>query len=572
MSALIPDGPVVDVTLNSTSYSPELAALTGGTLAATFQSFGGGSDGPSAMVRLYDADLAPLGAAIPVAPGGEGNQQPLAITATADGGFAVLWQRPVFVGQDSETDVLVQRFDASGGRVGDAVTLTRGEFGNPVGFVGLSSGRIAVAMADFNEDATLVTVIEASGAVSVDYQPFGPATSIVGEPRMAVDGGDDSFVYLLNTVGQRIGFAFTRDVVLMRVDAAGEVLSSVQVLDDAQNAGDFALVRLSDGRYAVAELAQAEDGLSSTLTVHFVDAGLTAVQSTVESAVLPGAGHSLSDLVATPDGGLVAFYGFTVPGDVFDLDYMAVTLDAAGAMQAEPVAVNTDAEGMQNRGDAAPLPDGDVAAIYESTFDYELRLQRLSADGDGGTGGGGIDAPVIETGGGGADRISGGSGDDRLGGRGGNDVLRGLGGDDALKGQGGRDKLFGGAGDDRLVGGGGADRLVGGGGDDVLLGGGGNDRLSGGAGADVLDGGGGRDLLIGGGGADEFILGRGFDRVRDFQVGVDLLDVSAKAAGFEDLTFRDRGDDMLIRADGAKLVLLEGVDAADLSEADFLFG
>ncbi len=74
-------------------------------------------------------------------------------------------------------------------------------------------------------------------------------------------------------------------------------------------------------------------------------------------------------------------------------------------------------------------------------------------------------------------------------------------------------------GNDKLLGGQGADSIDGLGGDDTIEGGAGNDRLDGGAGADVLRGGEGADVFV-------FNAWEGDnDRVEDFQVGVDRIEV-----------------------------------------------
>ena len=127
------------------------------------------------------------------------------------------------------------------------------------------------------------------------------------------------------------------------------------------------------------------------------------------------------------------------------------------------------------------------------------------------------------------------------------DRLFGLGGDDTLDGQDGNDLLNGGGGDDTLRGGeanAGRDTLLGGAGDDDLQGAGGNDNLRGDAGEDTILGGFGRDIMAGGsftgggypgdGESDTFqwnnlgesSVGAQRDVIRDFEVGIDLLDLS----------------------------------------------
>lgn len=128
-----------------------------------------------------------------------------------------------------------------------------------------------------------------------------------------------------------------------------------------------------------------------------------------------------------------------------------------------------------------------------------------------------------------ANRLLGNRGDDVIQGRQGNDFMSG--GDD-------NDRLFGGQGVDVIVGGAGKDSVLGGNGDDLLFGGEGPDVLRGNRGNDVLDGGDGHDLLVGGRGsntltggtlADTFKftqLDGMLDRVTDFEVGFDKLDLS----------------------------------------------
>lgn len=173
-------------------------------------------------------------------------------------------------------------------------------------------------------------------------------------------------------------------------------------------------------------------------------------------------------------------------------------------------------------------------------------------------------------GGSGRDRMDGGRGDDLVDGGSGNDVLAGGEGRDEVRGGsgddlllaagGGNDVLDGGAGFDTLsfagvagnvtldlgkgtgsisqgggvvatlslkslegvVGGDGNDNLTGSTRDDVLVGGLGNDWLRGKAGADTLTGGDGRDTFA----FAKADAGKGLDRVTDFKVGTDRLDLS----------------------------------------------
>ncbi|MDF2233233.1 M10 family metallopeptidase [Albimonas sp. CAU 1670] len=210
---------------------------------------------------------------------------------------------------------------------------------------------------------------------------------------------------------------------------------------------------------------------------------------------------------------------------------------------------------------------------------------RDAIDGDAGRdalgGGGGADtlyggrgADAL-TGGAGADSVQAGEGRDRVKGGGGSDDLSGDGGDDAIRGGGGADLVLGGEGDDSLSGGAGADEILGDAGRDSLDGGAGADALHGGGGADVIGGGAGADRMWGDAGADRFVFDRApqGDRIMDFEVGVDVVDLSGAGYAPEDLTLVDRGEGRLrVRFDDGGLLDLRhdgGPDAPTLD--DFLF-
>lgn len=226
------------------------------------------------------------------------------------------------------------------------------------------------------------------------------------------------------------------------------------------------------------------------------------------------------------------------------------------------------------------------------------RLEGLDGDDrlEGGVGSdtllGGAGGDVLE-GAQGADQLDGGDGDDTLSGGEGVDVLTGGAGSDTLDGGQSADSMSGGAGDDTYVvdhgndgvqevAGEGVDTVVlkgaefrladnvehlvmegpvatrgyGNGLDNRMVGNGADNILDGGAGADTLSGGGGSDWLIGGAGADVFVFGpdAGADKVADFQLGLDRLDVSGLAG---EPTFSYVGQDTVITfGDGVSITLM----------------
>jgi len=219
-----------------------------------------------------------------------------------------------------------------------------------------------------------------------------------------------------------------------------------------------------------------------------------------------------------------------------------------------------------------------------------------------------VDAITLD-GRGGDDSLSGGSGNDVLLGGSDNDSLRGNAGNDFISGGAGDDRVFGGTGSDTLLGGTGVDELVFNGagsvtvnlltgeasggdaqgdvfsgfenvtgsflGDDTLTGDNSNNVIDGNLGNDTLRGLGGDDLIIGRGGSDTIIIDQngGTDTIEDFEVGVDIINVSA----FEQLevqnglsAYQDGFTTNLVLSNNTE-INFTGIDIQNLSLSDFDF-
>lgn len=304
----------------------------------------------------------------------------------------------------------------------------------------------------------------------------------------------------------------------------------------------------------------------------------------------------------TPEPKQVADEDATTPEPVLVDDGQgdAADTDAAGTAEISDTAEVPDSKGtlapsvnVQDHGDF----DGPTLEQLIDSMDDDVFVGSNGADSLSGGGGndrldGGNGADVLDggtgndvlTGGFGQDSLSGGDGDDSLDGGTGADLLQGGAGDDDLSGWHGLDSLFGGEGDDRLDGGNGADVLDGGDGNDVLIGGRGTDLLQGGDGDDTLDGGHGRDVLQGGAGNDvltggigqdifAFTVGGGHDRVTDFMVPIDKVDLTEfDLASFGEVLDHARDSDagVVLDFDAGDSMTLTDVMKEALSEDNFL--
>lgn len=191
----------------------------------------------------------------------------------------------------------------------------------------------------------------------------------------------------------------------------------------------------------------------------------------------------------------------------------------------------------------------------------------------------------VTNGTGGADVLVGQNRMDKMFGGADGDILNGQGGDDWLYGGAGMDLVLGGRGDDTLYGDAGNDTLSGHSGDDTLYGGADDDTLDGGAGADRLIGGLGDDTLYGDfcgpNAQDEDIFvyapGHGADTIKDFQDGLDKIDLSefTDISGFSNLSATQDGDNVVIDfsswGGSGNSITIENFDIADLDGSDFIF-
>jgi Ca2+-binding RTX toxin-like protein len=108
-------------------------------------------------------------------------------------------------------------------------------------------------------------------------------------------------------------------------------------------------------------------------------------------------------------------------------------------------------------------------------------------------------------------------------------------------------------------------------------GGAGIDNLTGSAGSDVIIGGSGNDTLTGGAGADTFRFGAGAgaDRINDFVIGTDLIDLrdlGVTSASFGLVTVADGGGGSTLITVGSVTIRLLAIAPASVSVTNFILG
>ena len=128
---------------------------------------------------------------------------------------------------------------------------------------------------------------------------------------------------------------------------------------------------------------------------------------------------------------------------------------------------------------------------------------------------------------------------------------------DTINGEGGNDLIVGLVGNDTLLGGDGDDRIFGNSGNDDIAGGQGNDTMTGQQGIDTY----------------RFELLSGVDRITDFAIGVDQLDVSIFFNEFAQVqaALADVNNTARLTFSAGNFVNLSGVQSAQLTEGDFIF-
>ena len=228
-------------------------------------------------------------------------------------------------------------------------------------------------------------------------------------------------------------------------------------------------------------------------------------------------------VTATDDGGYVVVWKGLSLYQLGASDILGQRFDATGNKVGDTISIYDDIKAHQQGTDIATLPDGSLAVVWQEND----------------SSGAGIWTKTLS--------FSESSGDDYIVGDNNANLIDAMAGDDYISG---------GLGDDTLIGGEGRDEIIGGfGNDTIILGPGQYDSAEGGSGADV------------------FVFGMDDDRswILDFEVGVDLIDLSGLNLSFADLTIQPLGTATLIQFGGTTQIELRDVDYTDITQNQFIF-
>lgn len=417
------------------------------------------------------------------------------ITATADGGFVVVYQDDV--GGAGTFDILADRYDANGSQTAFATTIatTTDEETAPV-VTAFSDGSYLVAYED-----------DGSGTSNINGVIVSAGDVVGSEFTIGIDA-DDETTPTVDTLSNN-------SVVVAYLDPNAGDTNDVRVVFEVYNSSGTLIVgeravttngainrephvaALVGGGFVLTWRDPVIDGNSDGIAAAIFDNDGNVVLAPFQVNNNTGGSQNEPSVTALEDGGFVI---------IWDDDNSNIIrgqrFDAAGNEIGNQIAISKDLEFSL---DAASLSDGRFITVFENNdagnSDIYAQIWDPRETTISGTSGddaiaGRVEASTI-SGGAGNDTIQGNAGRDSINGGSGNDVIDGGLNNDTLLGGTGMDEIRGDTGADYLDGGGSHDTLYGGSGNDTLLGDVGNDELRGEAGSDWLNGGGGFDLLVG---------------------------------------------------------------------------
>ena len=524
MSAITFSGPEFQVnttTASSQSYSDVAASPNGGYIV-TWTSLWQDNSSNGIYAQRYDVDGNKLGGEFQVNTTTDEGQVLSKVAALESGGFVITWMSR---GQDVALEptsygVYAQRYNADGVALGGEFqvnTYAPGEQREPA-IAALGDGGFVITwMSAGQEGGTdpqygiYAQRYDAGGAavgaeflVNTTTQDRQIEPDIYGLENGGFvviwsGGSQDSYAQIYGADGVAVGVEFRLNTTVPGFQFQPKITA------------------LKDGGFVTTWTASGQDGDQWGIFGQRYDADGTALGAEFQANTFIAGSQQDPSVSALADGGFVIVW--TSPEQDGDGNGIyAQRFDANGAPVGAETLINTTTTHYQYQSSVVELEDGGFVITWTSfeqdgsnagVFAQQFKAQLFGT----------FDADTM------SDTV-------------GADWMRGQGGDDTLYGLDGNDLIMGGGGDDTLYGGEGSDRLKGNKGNDVLYGEAGNDFLRGMDGEDTLVGGAGMDALRGGAGADRFVFNAisdstlsENDRIMDFEIGVDMVDLSAVIPG-----------------------------------------
>ncbi|KQP53608.1 hypothetical protein ASF39_20060 [Methylobacterium sp. Leaf108] len=518
---------LVNTTLTGDQKGAQVTNLTGGGFVVVWQDAslqGGDASGSAIKAQIFGADGVKIGAEILVNSETSGAQTLPVVAARADGGFVVAWQDESGKGTDTSiASVKAQIFDGAGGRIGTEIPVnhtTLGFQGSPA-ITAMADGGFAVTWTDgsntttapdgttspnwevraqgFDANGQKIGALGAAATSDIEVNPFH--SSAQSEPAITTLASGSLVVVWRDESGQGdTSQGGIKGQVLLK---SGTPLGP-EFLVNTMTAGLQqvpAIVALADGGFVVTWEDWSGQGGDESLSAIRAQR-FTALGAKVGEEILVNTetgDYQKSPIVTgLPSGGFVISW----------VDLSHASSDSSGS------AIRAQFFAQDGR------KVGDELLVNDVTADYQLNPQLVALADDrvvitwtdmshqgGDASGTSVKAQILTLNG--PDALDGGAGSDvALLDRARSTVglvldlstpaIEHVLADGTRLVNVERLEVLAGTGDDTLTGGAQQDRLVGGLGADRLVGGGGNDTLEGGAGTDSLLGGTGRDLLISG--------------------------------------------------------------------------
>lgn len=415
----------VNTYIDSRQSAAQTIALTDGGYVTVWSGAGVDDYGYGVFLQRFDASGARVGGELLVNATTSGTQRNPQISLLASGGYAVIWESNML---DRPPGIFSQLFDASGARVGGEVQIS--SVGYAQQMTALPEGGYVVSWTqtvEYPSFGVFARRIDAAG------QPQGPAFPIQAfqASDAALTATDFGFIAVWSAYENGVA-----TIGVQAFDASGSRRGETVRIPRDGGSPHPEIVRLADGSFAL--VWTEVDGLYGQI---LSSAGQPAgARFLIEGA--PSSSSLLHAVVPTPDG------GFTVAWEHFrGLSQNSVSVAsffADGSRNGDTLLVRGPAGTPGEPPGLAVLASGDVILSYSryvgNVADFYDVFQVRLVRGDGSINGSSA-----------ADSLSGGEGADRILGHAGDDFLYGLNGDDVLIGGAGNDRLHGGAGWDEAV-------------------------------------------------------------------------------------------------------------------------